>query len=530
MSQPPPSNSADPTIEKPQTPTSSESNQPITDSPKAGISNSPNSNSSSAIQTDSPTPTSTYSFSERPRPQSATFQRVVLPTAAIIIAIGFISFIIQYMPNWRTASPKKNKPNTKAPIVFEEQNGAYIFAIWGPTEDDRKYILECEKGETYAYEFMFHNTSDKDVEFGVDNMLCGCSGLKLSVVPKDQAVAYFRERQNNAAWVSLPQDSFEWTELKKDWKKGVVVPAGMSGLVRLHWDARGDIGSNPKLRADVWARFHNDSDLSRFRMGLIAKAEIVDPVRFYPSQIKLGFITSNETLTKKVYCLTSTRDSLDVKIDKEKAGLDPCIECKITPIDPEQFPKLSKTITGVEWKTKIRAAYQIELMVAETKTRKLPSGKMTTDQLTMGRVHKKLPLMVRAGGVVENSTIPFLNGWVDSEIQIQTPESQSGSKVTQQSINLGSYSSVMPITKKYKLFADPEVTLKLLRTEASFVTSELGDPIVKEQSKFWWLTIQTQKNSPTGALRNTAAIVLRREHPSRPARDIRIPISGTVLE
>ncbi len=499
---------------------------------EAGITTSPKTPSSEAIRSGPPGQSPTFEDAGRPRSKSSTFQRVVLPTGAIIIAIGVISFLVQYMPNWRTAPPKKQTPDRVAPLKFANQRGPVAFAVWGPTQEDAQYSLECEQGEQYSYDYLFHNTSGGDAEIILNKMQCGCSSLKASILPKEKATEYFRDRQNKGEWLGKPDDSLEWTEFAKGkGKKGVVIPKGQSGLVRLGWEARGGIGSSPNLRADLWMRSADDQTGTTHPVSLFAKAVIVAPVRFDPPIVKFGMLAPNETVHRTLYSWTSTRDSLKLSIDTTKAAKEPCIECKITPIKDDQFAKLSKTITGQEWGTRIKAAYRIDLTVAESKIQKLPGGKTDVDQLTMGRVWKKLPLQAVADEIEVKDTIPYLSGWVDSEIQIGSPGSQTTSKVNQQSIKLGTYSAREPKTIKYKLFGERNIELTLDRTEeAGYIKAELGKAVLEGKSKYWWLTITTQKTPYTGSFSDKAAIVLRRQHPSKPVREIRIPISGTVLE
>src|SRR5262249_47606592 len=158
--------------------------------------------------------------------------------AVLIAGIGGIAWVAQYLPGRGRNVQVKPVAAGRDAVQFAHTKAVWPPPPhwWDPKDDNYKpYIAEFELGQDGHYDFEFTNTEKADVEFGVAETNCVCSGVHVAVFQSTaQKEAYEKARKGGAPTAG---DALAWTkvDMDKDLRKTITVPAGASGVVRIGW-------------------------------------------------------------------------------------------------------------------------------------------------------------------------------------------------------------------------------------------------------------------------------------------------------
>lgn len=449
--------------------------------------------------------------------------RIVLPTILVIVAIGGIAFVTQYLPSWRGTSKTANQNTATIFITFPHPT-----AIWSKSDlalfnrDDDKppplrppYRLEMEKGQFGHYDFTFFNIGKEDAELGLQKKGCDCSEVKICVLPRETVEKHFQDELAQGNWIGPPDtgDAFPWRDLPVSKTEGVVIPAGKGGLIRLTWQARKEPGQDLRLGLKVWAQ-PKGRVLQRKLYDLNALVSVVHPVRFLPMELDIGNLDDRRPSAEtSVLAWSPTR--ADFELSFPGIGPKSCLEIEAQLIPKEEYGKMaSRLLNKASINTRILKAYKIRVVVHERRN---------GNQLDVGPIYNELPIRAVSGGEMLQIKAPLLKGHVLSDIRVGARRSTG--------INLGSFSSARGLSFTDYLVAPAAV--KSLRyvshkppllkvTPLKLVRGESGE-------RKWMFTITVPPNLQNGPLPRSSALVLEAEYRDGTRRTVRIGITGTAL-
>jgi hypothetical protein len=419
------------------------------------------------------------------------FTRVVLPLVLFVGIVAAVAWVTQNLPSWRAPKVVQQVPADKVLLQFDQQK-----AVWD--EKEPEYAAEFEFGKDGYYNFPFTNATSAPVEFGLSYMSCGCSKVKACVLNYEELQAYKKDKKD---------DNLRWQTLPKDEARGLTVPPGAGGIVRLTWEVR-KVSSQNSLFIKLWNKDPSGKRGPEIDMG--ASVSFVMPVQYSPQIKDFGNLGPHSVERAHFWFWSATRDRFDLDVREKKE--DPCFVFRATPLTVEECGKLAeklKTESGI--RTRIKAAYRVEVEVHEQR-----GGR----QLDLGPFQRYVPMAIDHP-VGEDPKGPELKGWVRGDIVIGSPEDRGH-------IDFRSFPLNSAKERRVPLYTEGGV--KLTREQVpDYLDVDLTEKETVNNKTHWDLRAVVRPGVlRPGSLPDDSAIILRTN--SMPPRRIRIPIQGNAMQ
>jgi hypothetical protein len=427
--------------------------------------------------------------------KSSVFTRIVLPAAVFIIGIACIAWVTQYLPSRGHPQPAAKPGEIQfTPATF----------VWNPNENgepaDKKYTIpEFELGIGGHYDYQFSNTSDGDIELGVSQTSCTCTGVTVCIFQSSQDRAKYEKDKDarDLVWTKL--------EVDKELRSRVNVPAHAAGALRISWNGAKTEPELVRLTTKVWTRAGHGQDTRE--KNLLVLVNYVHPAKFFPERIDLGTLGPKEWRTASFNCWSATRD-LDVK----PIGNDKLLEVAAQKLDANQCRKLQDEMRAHDLMTRIVSAYKITVTLQEEKD---------GQQLDMGLFYKPIPLAITSEGEPIDVAVPMVRANVLGDVTLG-PEEEGGR------IDFKFFRAKERTTKKVTLFAPKDTKLSFVRCEPVLLDLDVALKQVKTvgDKMQWQMDVSTKLNRDPGMLPENGVLVLQCESPGA-TRLVRIHVLGT---
>ena len=455
-----------------------------------------------------------------PRRKSAVL-RYIVSLVLLVVIIGGIAWVGQYLPSWKKAPPLNQQTEGKTLLQFTR-----VVAQWGPKPDlepgveEKPTLKEVETGNNGHYDFPFKNVSKEDVEIVFYSSSCNCASVQACAVSsQDWDSVNSQHLETPAEPLTYPANT-TWHELKRDidWTKlttseknehRLVIKPGDGGAIRVQWIVKAG-GSTLIVTPRVWFQSARGSDRVGQQLGV--PVLLVMPVRFQPSRNVVGALTAGTATKAEFYAWSSTRDQFDLKLSA--TANDALFDVDMKPVrvggvfsrsecadlhasfDPKAIPT-------------VRCAQRVTVTIHESR-----GGQY----LDLGSFHRKLAVFL--DGRLTDVPGPEIAGRVHGEISI-------GGSDDQGKIRFKSFSGREGAIKTVELAADPSWKLEPFKHEPAWITVNLTRAAKQEDPKraTWRLVVTVPENTPgVRSLEDPDAVILRIVGP--PERMVRIPIEG----
>lgn len=429
--------------------------------------------------------------------------RIAVTIAALVLVIGGIAWVVQYLPGKQLA--QKSNDDSGRKIRTELLRFPEVKAVWDPK--DEEYAFEVERDSRGSYDFYFENNHAGEVRLGLESTSCDCSDVKAALLATSELKSRWndlesRRRQGDRGAVFSDKD-LAWTVLDKI--NGMTVPENGKGLVRVGWYARKAEGTRLRLNVKVWANPHGLA-AERVWTNLETSTIVVPRVLFDRGKISLGTL-SHGTVTGRAVAFSATRGQMDLRAVND----DPLYSWKIVPLDNKSLKGLEAAMRKNGLNTRIRTASAVQLTIAEEK-----SGKI----LDQGPFQRR-PVLTLDGESLQDG-LPVFQGRVQGEIKI-------GGLDDSGKIQLNSFRAKEGVRQRLFLWTDRKVTLAIDKRDPPYliVTVLEDSKEATEKERKWALEVVVPPGGPPGPLTEDSAILLRTD--TAPPRRIRIPIQGTAV-
>jgi hypothetical protein len=461
---------------------------------------------------------SQYADSHLPRKRCGSAARNAITLVALVVIIGGIAWVAQYLPTWSTPKPVVPAPST-AKLLLEFPR--YI-AQWypplpakkegdEPTPTDKYPAKHFEQGTSGHYDFPFKNTSEKDVEIVYYTSDCDCASVEACSLPGpeiDRLIAIHNDNPGmplpytgNPAWKKLSREVIN--------EAIILVKAGEGGVVRVNFDVKKSPGQQLNVRPTVWYQPVGETS-QRGGQGVIVPVTAKQPVLFQPARISVGEMSPNSVVHGKLIAWSSTRSNL--KLDLTNAR-DPFFEVEIQPLAKEEMAKLEESLKEEKLTAKVMSAVEVNVKVHESK-----DGK----HLDLGSFYRRLPVSLD-GFFRDDVQGPEVVGRVKGDLFIGGANDESR-------VRFKSFDAETGGKKIVEISADANATLSTYTHQPSWVEVKLyrDEKNVPAKRRIWILEVRVPPNTPAArSFEEPDAIVLR-VTTGEVERLVRIPIEGHV--
>ncbi len=427
--------------------------------------------------------------------------RYLLLGAALVLVVGAIAWVTQWMPNWRSTNvtpppPPKNDKAAGMRFLFTQ-------AMW---DKDPEYLREYEKDVHGHYDFPFGNFSDQPQELGLLRSNCDCASVDVTLQPEEEVRRYVEALAKDPIGAKAPD--WTWQTLARDEYKGIVVPPQSKGLVRINWKGRKEAGQRLNLSSKMW---YQPKGVMRAREFADLEVPIVmaHPAQFYPARANVGVLGPADTATAEFFVWSATRDALDMSIPAKAA--DPLISVDTRPLKGKEIEDLQADLKkSVQINTRIRVAYLVKVTVRE---------QIAGKQLPQGPLYVAVPL--QPDGEPFSSGSPLIIGMVRGEVQVGAVDDHG-------KIDLKTFYSREVHRRTISLRAPEASKFTVDSVEPGIVEAKLTKKETTAAKTRWELEVIVPANSVTGALPDDSAVILRTQ--TTPPRYIRIPLTGNAVQ
>jgi hypothetical protein len=484
-----------------------------------------------------------------PSPKSV-LSTYVLPVVLFVVVVGGITWVIQFMPNWRAASTTggTTTQTNREVLRFGPGNrttGNVIKAVWefkegkdeisGPEESG--YFREFEKAEGDGHYFIpFTNVLGEPAVFGLQQTACDCSSAAVCLLPEAQW------QEIDAALARTPwlQPAFpvepNWFKLDKLDVKGITIPAGARGLLRVTWHGLKSPGEELKVMYRFWSRPEAEPNAARQITDVLVPVVMTAPVIFEPVTQNVGILGAGESRTTEFHFWSPTRTSPNVAFRPAEA--DGLVTVEAQPLSPAECQELQKTLRAEQEKakrlpTRVKSALLVRVTVHEQKDKEQMAGVGLSTRAVIGVTarEKKGKAQMDQGPFSRSVQVlldelpldippPQVTGTIRGEVEV-------GSLQDQGKVQLKTFSSAEDRTAVLALYSPTNVKLEQVSRypeKALDVTLTRNEKKSTPSRTAWDLRVTVPAGSWTGSLPPDSVIVLRIV--GEPPRLIRIPVTG----
>jgi hypothetical protein len=429
-----------------------------------------------------------------PRRSGSAF-RYALPAAVLILVVGVIAWITQFMPNWR--SRKDNQPSV---AVTSSAPKALRFAlkkaVWDP--EDEAYALEAERGHDGHFDFPFENVAGQTAEIGLIERKCDCSHLDVCLLPAAEWERYREEIQKNP--MTAKPGEWTFTKVAESDTKGFEVPAGAKGLVRLAWQGRKGPGSRLNLGVKVWHQPLGNLGQRDFD-DLEVPIMMAAPLMYIPPRVDVGTLVARASAEAEFTLWSATRPSFELEWGD---SLDPRFGYAKKLLSPEECRDLEKKLRKEGGNTRVRKAYRFQVTVREQ-----ADGK----QLDQGPFHHDVTF------VLDDDKLrgPQVLGISKGDIIV-------GNTLDRGKVNMEIFRAREGKERVVSLWAENGVDLEPESQTPATLQVKLEKSDKTAARTKWLLHVTVPPNTQFGVFGEDSVIILRTK--TTPPRFIRIPVTG----
>lgn len=457
-----------------------------------------------------------------PQPSSGARQawNIVLVIVLFVLAISGVAWVAQNLPSWRTkpvsapVTGPKNVPAAKADLL----EFAEIRSVWDP--EDEKYAREYERRQKGRYDYPFKNVSGQIVELGLVRTSCDCSKVEVAVFPpSDMNWKKYQDSKKKERIVNFPSgEGLPWKPLPIDERKGIEVPQGHMGLLRLSWEGKQKSdGEYLRLSLFLWAQPKGHMSARQFPAPLETGVLLTPALRFVhdsagkilpAERVSVGILAARDVGKASFYCWSATRPELSLTLLKDKAKEDGGFEFSIDKMSEGDGLALEKKLRDAGINTRVQSAYRVHVKILEP-------------LMDQGPFNTSLPLEFD-GERFEGG--PVVTGYVRGEVQIGNSDS-GRVELPSFLVKDGVPQHVVPLT------AEGNVQLTHESHYPAFLQVKL-EKNVQESNQGrtrWNLTIRIPPHyAHPGPLPPNSAVILRTGGSN--SRAIRIPVVGNAVQ
>ena len=425
----------------------------------------------------------------------------IVATVLFVAIVAAVAWISQNLP--------KGKGNGNVIVDARPARGPdldFVLSLAHWEKDDGTkgflYAKEYEQGVEGHYDFPFRNPHDYPVTVGFMRTSCDCTGLKGTPLSTAQ-VAALPADPGQMPMAELP--GVTWTEMPKDERTGIQIPAKGGGIIRMFWNGRKKPGEHLKLNVSLWTAPSDRID-DRADQPLQVPIVMTTPIRFEPTKLGLGTLSTGGVAEGTVIIHSATRDKLPLVVDKSQ--LDELFDVRLEEMKPDEVKAYEKQLRDQKFDTRLRSATRAIVTLREQQ-----GGK----QLDQGYFSRQLP--VRLGDEPEFDT-PVVTALTRGDIEIGIGE-EMGKVVFRPFLTREGSVKRMP------LWTESPAELVVEKTTPSFLVVKLTRDKKNSDGvrKKWNLEVSLPPGSLAGTLPEDAVILLRTE--SQPPRRVRIPVVAT---
>lgn len=438
-----------------------------------------------------------------------TFRQTVVPIFIIVLLIGGVTFISQYVSQ---EPEKKGGPIIDAithqlKLRFDEK------ALEGRLEAEMHPM-------TGSYDFWFKNDNKESLEVGLNFQSCKCSKVEIQTFSPEEQERYDRGRVLAFLNLATPAPGFlpvitaaaadtqfwkllspqsHWITLTDKNQKPVVVAPGSTGLVRLGFD--GKQSGQQLLKATLWMVGASSDPANPYVATFELPVNFRLPLAVMPHSQDLGELGADAEKSANFVCWVKTRAGFDVAA-REKSG-DPRFVCQVKPLPVEESQDSLKKM-GVD--DVPRAAYLVTVTVHE---------RHKDLQMDLGPFQRKIlidsPIL---GEPIEVDLMGFVTG----DVQLMADDKNR--------LSMGTFNASQGASKTAYLESQrSDLKLEIESRFPEYIQVTLDDKgVVAGGQKQWQMEVKVPPNRASGRLQPEAVVILKTS--DSPPRRVRIPIFG----
>lgn len=428
-----------------------------------------------------------------------TLSRIVLAIVAVVALVAGITFVKQYQVGPSEEPVRSTSPEGGAKSAEVRLNFKTTTWEWEPPEDG-----QFEQHSKGSKDFWFQNDNSMPIELGLKSKSCKCSDVSVCVLSPEEAKRYRGEASG--------KDSPDTAKLTAqpliiDDLKGVSVPPGAGGVVRLAWEDKKEkelTERSERLVVEVWTQAQGGGPRNTVRLEL--PVTFVPALRLTEFVMKVPDLTVNGKETKEFKCWSSTKQNLRLTA-KERTG-DPCFSCTCIELSESARKELAAAT-----KSHVRCGYLVQVTVRE---------RLKDDvQMELGPFARRIDLTSEPDIAPTNV---LLAGVVRGEVTIESEDERGG-------IPLGAFPAKNGTIKMVKITGHrSSLDLKVAKVEPEGSTplkvkslKKADAPVAGGRTK-WELTVEVPPGNPSGRLPEHSAVLLTIA--GTPPRHVRIPVTG----
>ncbi len=460
-------------------------------------------------------------------PRKSSFMRYAVSLALIVVVIGGIAWVAQFLPRWTQTRTVTPRGNTGAKTLLEF---ARTMAQWSekPPEPDSKEVAwrEVEPGQKGYYDFPFKNIAGEAVEINYYTSSCDCASVQVCALDAAEWERVSKAQADKPAeplvfaaepvWQDLVKEP-EWSKLGSDVQKQkrLTVASDQGGLVRVRWVAK-SAGQEMKVMPVVWHQRAGDTRPNGQPLGVPLAVSM--PVRFYPPRIHVGGLSLGAKATGEFHAWSSTRSDLDLKLTPNPA--DSLCDVVIKPLSKQECADLETSLRGDVVLTagkappRVLVAHHVQVTMHESR-----DGK----QLDLGSFYRKLD--VTLDNIPQRDVPgPEIVGRVHGGIVI-------GGSDDQGRVRFRTFNAREGAVKTVEISTDVKAQLETFKHDPSWIHVKLTRAAKQEDPKrtIWLLQVEVPSDTPAAhSFEEPNAVILRIVGP--PERFVRIPIEGHLID
>ncbi len=444
----------------------------------------------------------------RTQSEKTNFTSVVATALIFVVVVGAVTWVVQYMPNYRSAE-RKSTPITKndnAPKELVAFNRAT--ATWDANDPD--YVKEYERGSRGHYDFFVESKVDEALEFGLFRTSCDCTSLEFALLPRAE---WDRLTQEQAATPGKALDfTATWTKLEPGETKLASLPAASQAVVRITWNGKKESGSRLRLGVEVFAQPNGEISRRVFQR-LEVPVVMAMHMMFEPSRLYFGPLAPMDKQVGDFTVWSATRDRLDVRCVDKDEKVHPNFEFETRPLSTLELQQLQASLKEKKNLSRVLSATRVKVTVHEQR-----NGSFLHQGVYQQSVYMKLP---------EDEEItpgPLMIVTVKSDVEVGAAEDRG-------MLDLKSFSSLSGVSKRFVLWTENNVELESTKDHVpSYIEVKLGkDKLQTRAGKTKWiLQVTVPGGVAGGAFPENSVIILR--IPGNSPRYLRIPVVGTAAQ